>query len=432
MIIHITAGPKMDKYEGFIIRQLTNEELTRFQEIAIRAYPVMLPDNYTAEAKQAWLDRMKKENADTESGKSYFGCFKKDLLLGGMIYFDFEMTLFDHQTNVGGVGLICVDLLHKKEHVAKNIMKAFHDHYHSRGVTITALYPFRPDFYVKMGYGLGRKMNLYRFKPSSLPKTSKNNIVSLGPSDNQKIAECFNRFASLTHGMIQKTEKSFEGLLTNSTVVGYKKNDDFQGFLAFRARKVDPDNFILQNIVIRELIYENTEALAELLTYLYTQADQVQDIIYHTQDDFFHYLLEDPRNGGTAIFLTSQESNLQGLGIMYRVINARKLFSDLNLFNFNNQTVQLKMEIKDDFLSSNDGILILHFNRGRVQVMEDTATYDVEIKLKIEHFSSIFMGVVPFTKLVNLGLVEISDIKYIAIVNRLFLTGFPPMTTQQF
>ena len=75
------------------------------------------------------------------------------------------MTLFDQQVDIGGVGLISVDLLHKKEHVAKNIMKAFHNHYRSQGVTLTALYPFRPDFYVKMGYGLGKKMNQYKFKP---------------------------------------------------------------------------------------------------------------------------------------------------------------------------------------------------------------------------------------------------------------------------
>ena len=86
----------------------------------------------------------------------------------------------------------------------------------------------------------------------------------------------------------------------------------------------------------------------------------------------------------------------------------------------------------DNFLPLNDGILILHFNQGRVQVMEESAPFDVEIELSIEHFSSIFMGVVPFKTLINYGLVKISDISYLDIINRLFLTEQPPITTQQF
>jgi hypothetical protein len=56
----------------------------------------------------------------------------------------------------------------------------------------------------------------------------------------------------------------------------------------------------------------------------------------------------------------------------------------------------------------------------------------VEIEASINHFSSVFMGVVPLTKLVNLGLVKISDRKYLDVVNRLFTPEFPPLTTQQF
>ncbi len=419
------------KYEGYSFKKLTSDELSEFQKIVMKAYPVMLPDNFSSEAQQSWLDRMRTSNEE-DPHINYIGCFKGETLVGGMVYFDFRMTLFDRFVDVGGIGLVCVDLLYKKEYAAKNIVKAFHDHYYDRGVTITALYPFRPDFYADMGYGLGKKMNRYRFKPSSLPRGSKSHIVKLGISNLKEIVDCFNRFVTKTHGMILTNEKSMKRSVSKLDVVGYKKNGELQGFLAFSFKRVDPDNFILQDLIIEELIYENSTALHELLAYLRTQADQVREMYFHTQDDFFHYLLHDPRTGGNKLFLTSQESNLQGLGIMYRIINVKKLFTDLSTFNFRNQTVKLLLSLEDDFLEVNNNKLLLNFDKGICTLLDDTNDFDVEIHMDIKAFSSMFMGVIPFKKLYSLGVAQISNLDYLDIVNRLFETDFPPITTQQF
>jgi len=422
----------MSHHEEHTIRELKGNEFEDFQRIVIQAYPAMLPDNFPTEAKQAWLERMKKANKDSNSDKKYYGVFDSDHLLGGMIYFDYTMTVFSQPLQVGGVGLICVDLLHKKEHVAKSIMKAFHDHYYNLGIPITILYPFRPDFYAAMGYGLGKKMNRYQFKPVDLPKTMKKHLIPINSSHKRLVTECFNRYASKTHGMIQKTEEEFEKLLSSPIVIGYKKNGLIQGFLHFAFKKVDPDHSILHDLIIEELIYENAEVLSELLTYLSSQADQVRNIFFHTQDDYFHYLLHDPRNGGQNIFLTSQESNIQGLGIMYRIINAQKLFTDLKGHNFGNQSISLKLSLKDSFLPANNGSFVVKFDQGQSQLQNESGLVDAEIILDIDRFSSIFMGVVSFKKLYQLGLVTISDDKYLDIVNKLFMTEVPPLTTQQF
>ncbi|MHA1444729.1 MAG: GNAT family N-acetyltransferase [Candidatus Hodarchaeales archaeon] len=422
----------MSIYEGYTVRELKDDEFAEYQRIVMQAYPAMLPDNFSAEAKQEWLERMKKSNLENNSDRKYYGVFDSDRLLGGMNYFDFTMTVFSQLLQVGGVGLICVDLLHKKQHVAKSIMKAFHDHYYKLGVPITILYPFRPDFYAAMGYGLGKKMNRYQFKQSDLPKTVKKHLLPLNPSHKTLVTECFNRYASVTHGMIQKTEAALERRLSSPNVIGYKKNGLIQGFLHFTFKKVDPDHFILHDLIVEELIYENSEVLAELLTYLHSQADQVRNIFFSTQDDYFHYLLHDPRNGEKNIFLTSQESNLQGLGIMYRIINAQKLFTDLRNHNFGNQTISLKLTLKDSFQQSNNGSFVIKFDQGQSHIQNQSDSVDVEIILDIKYFSSIFIGVVSFKKLYQLGLVAISDVKYLDLVNKLFMTDIPPITTQQF
>ena len=275
-------------------------------------------------------------------------------------------------------------------------------------------------------------MNRYRFKPSDLPKGTKNHLIPLNPSHKELVTECFNRYAKKTHGMIQKAEVELERLLSSPNVVGYLKDEEIQGFLYFSFKKVKPDHFILHDLIIEELIYENHDALFELITYIHSQAVQVRNVFFHTQDDYFHYLLHDPRNGEPNIFLTSQESNVQGLGIMYRIINAQKLFIDLKDHNFGNQTIFLKITLKDSFLPSNDGSFVVKFVNGQPEVLKESNSVDTEIILDVKYFSSIFMGIVPFRKLFQLGLVEISNEKYLDAVNKLFMTEVPPITTQQF
>ena len=86
-----------------------------------------------------------------------------------MRLFDFRMTLHETAVSIGGVGGVAVDLAHKKQKVARDMILFFLRHYREKGAALTTLHPFRPDFYRQMGFGHGTKMNQYRVKPASLP-----------------------------------------------------------------------------------------------------------------------------------------------------------------------------------------------------------------------------------------------------------------------
>ena len=76
---------------------------------------------------------------------SFYGLFRDGDLLGIMCFHDFLMNFLGAQVAAGGVGQVAVDLLHKKEHVAKEMMGFYLRHYRERGVPLAVLYPFRPD-----------------------------------------------------------------------------------------------------------------------------------------------------------------------------------------------------------------------------------------------------------------------------------------------
>lgn len=100
-------------------------------------------------------------------GVQYAGTWRDDKPVGTMRLHSFEMNVHGVVMPAVGVGNVAVDLRHKKEHVAKDLMEYHHKHYRVSGAPMALLWPFQPDFYRNMGYGYGRKMNKYAMKPET-------------------------------------------------------------------------------------------------------------------------------------------------------------------------------------------------------------------------------------------------------------------------
>jgi len=410
------------------IRPLEDDEFPAFVEIFANAYPAMLPENFGKEQKQGLCERWSKVQKEP-GANMYYGCFREGKLIGGMRFFDFIMNIHGIMIPVGGVGSICVDLASKKEHVAKELVEYYLRHYHEKETSMTALYPFRPDFYRKMGWGYGVKMNQYRINPGDLPRGSKEDLHYLKATDAEAICECFNKYVARTHGMVLKEPAYFTRVLERGRVIGVKNGDKISGFLSFGFKKKYKDHFLLHDLEINDLVYDDAQALSKLITFLQTQLDQVNRIIYNTQDPDFHWLIHDPRNGEPNIFKTSQESNVQGLGIMYRVIDTLKIFGQLEEHNFNNVSLKLKMNVRDSFHPENNKSHIVHFENGKAKTSE--GDYDTEISIDISEFSSLLMGVIEFNKLIEYGIAKISNPEYTQLVNTAFKSQ-KPVTTEQF
>lgn len=300
---------------------------------------------------------------------------------------------------------MAVDLLHKKEKVCKELITYFLKHYRKKGISIASLYPFRPDFYKKMGFGYGTKVNQYRIKPESLPKgDSKKNTRFLGEDDREALLECYNRLMDRTSGMIEKSDFDLQRIFDQKNrIVAYEKDGKVRGYIIFTFQPTKKNNFLMNDLVVKEFIYESREALMELMTFLHTQLDQVNDVILNTQEEYFHYLLIDPRSStGNILPPAYHETNIQGVGIMYRVINVKGIFNVLNKHNFGNQNCNLKITARDTFLKKNEGGTIVHFEDG-ISHIKEKGRWDLEIIL------------------------DISDQNYVDTVNKLFMTETKPI-----
>ena len=412
------------------IRILTADDLDVFVDIFCEAYPGIEP---ASEEERVRLKERLRGLCEKEPTATYYGLFRQGRLLGGMRCHDFTMNLLHTRVPTGGVGQVAVALLHKKEHVAKEMMSFFLNHYRENGAPIVLLYPFRPDFYKRMGFGYGTKMNQYRVKPSALPKgSSKAHLRYLGEDDRQALLDCTTRMVDRTHGMIDKSDYELTRLMTNARhrIVGYEEDGRVLGYLAFVFER--GEDFIRNDIHVRELVYETPAVLSELLTFLHTQADQIRTIILETQDEFFHHLLLDPRNDSASLIPSVfHESNIQGVGIMVRVVDVPGVFRRLSERDFGGQTCRIKLTIGDSFLPENAGSTCLSLEGGRLRTMGE-GECDVEVRLDVSEFSSLLMGAVNFKSLYRYGLAGISDPGHVHVVDRVFAVEDKPVCTTAF
>ena len=409
------------------VKMLSDGDFEDYVRMSLEAYPAMFTD-FSAEQSAGWIKRMKAQQGEM-GAVQYVGCFRYGKLVGAMRMHSFEMNVHGEVIKAIGVGNMSVDLTRKKEHVAKEMMEYYHQWGLDNDASFAILWPFRPDFYVKMGYGYGRKMNKYMVRPDDLPRGSKEGVRFMNSDDIDALHACFNKYASETHGMVLKPKSFYERLFRRYKVVGYEEDGIIRGFVAFKFRKLKEDHFLLQNIQVEYLIYHDREGLGRLLAFLQTQLDQVERIEFITMDDDLHFLAKDPRNGEPHIFFTSQESNVQGVGMMYRILNKERFISELS-HDFNGVSLKVKFNVEDSLLPSNHGSIVVHFGGGK-QVLGESS-YDVEVSLNVEWFSSLIMGVVDFRKLWLYGLVEVSDESYMEKLDTLFHVAKKPETIEEF
>jgi predicted acetyltransferase len=409
------------------IRRLTPEELSDFVPIAANAYPDFHVN--TAEERQKLVERWQGQLADATT--SFHGAFRDGKLLGGMKHYDFQMTIFGAQVPTGGVGLVAVDLHRKKERVAYGLIQYFLHHYRERGAPLVELYPFRPDFYQQMGFGYGTKQSQYHVLPGDLPQAPTREHVRalVATEDLPLLMDCYNRYQQRRHGMIARSQLQWQRILggAEQRAAGCLRDGRLTGYLMFSFQPGAGGNWFDTDLTVEELVAETPEALAELLAFLRVQADQIRRITVNTQDEDFHFLPRDPRNGtGHVLPPVCHESNTQGVGLMYRVVDVPGIFAALAEHDFGGQTLRLQLTIRDSFYPENDGAVVVHFNAGHPLVVGDSDS-DAQVGLDVADFSSLLMGCVSFKSLYRYGRVTLSDTSYLDTLHRMFLAEEKPI-----
>src|SRR5262249_20198644 len=122
------------------------------------------------------------------------------------------------------------------------------------------------------------------------------------------------------------------------------------------------------------------------------------------------------------------QTNTQGVGIMYRVVDTNTAWAALAGRDFGGETLRLRLHARDGFRPANDLPVTVAFAEGKPPVVGD-GQHDVALDLDIAEFSSLLMGAIDLESLYLYGLAEVSDPVWLPQLTRLFATRKPITTT---
>lgn len=413
------------------IRQLNETHIDAYTDIAFNAYPSF--KNLEKDAVEKYK-KIAMEIMTNDPDVTFYGMFEGEKLIAVMRLFDFRMNCFGKILPVSGVGFLGVHLMHKKEKCAKAMIEFYEEIYKKKGTPIGMLLPFRPDFYKRMGYGMGTKMNQYRLPPDRIPAYfGKSDLRYVEKEDLDKLFDCHSRVVAKKHGMIMKIGDEIRDLKNdpyNKIIANYDEKGNINGYLVFKFQNAKDGNYTINNIYIKELIYENTDVLKKLLGFLRKQDDQVNLVVFNTEDENFYYLFDNPLNDSLNYIPYGYiESNTQAVGVMYKLFDIKQAFEQCSHRNYNNSNLKVRFLVYDE-LNNKEIEIVVNFIDGIVNT--DSEKFDVTMRTNMANFSSLFLGSTSVIGMYNLGLLELDNVEFLEDIDRTFYCSQKPVCYTDF
>jgi len=405
------------------IRKIKDSEINEFVEIQLNAYP---KENLTNEQKEktvASYDGFRKKASEIAE---FVALFDEGIMKGCMILYRYRMNVRYSMINAGGIGSVAVHTLYRKEKVCRHLIEYAHTYFSGKGIHLSFLYPFRTDFYYKMGYGFGTRKDRYEISPAAFPNGgNKKNIEFLKKDEINLMIDSYNKFMKSKNGLCIKYTQEFERYFGNPAfnIIGFKNNGKIDAYCIYKFVSASKNNFIKNNIEIIRLVYNTKNAFNGVMEYFRSLADQINRIIINTQDDMLYHAFIDPRDGSDYIIPSVYHKiGCTGVGVMYRVVDFKEFFEE-TIGYFDKKNLTIKMTLKDDFIEKNDGIFYIDFDSKLVS--SEGENYDYHLKTDIQTISSILMGAFDMRSAVEMGKIEIDNEEGLNTLQNLFYIAKP-------
>ncbi len=393
-------GTKME------IRFVKPEEVQQLARNVQTAFPSKTP--------QALLDNMPGELVHPDEGR-YLGCFDDDgTMIGSLLMMDFEMNVRGKMMKMGAPAYVSTSFLHKKEHVAKNLLRVQMGVFAQTGTAVGALHPFNPAFYHKMGYGYCTEQMMYSPRPQYIRSYGdKSGLSYAKPEDEEEILEFYRQYARKTHGATIHSFMDKHRIFDEPYVVVCRRNGRITGYLTFDFVEVDHYTDMYHDLAVREIICEDMETMKQFLTFFASQTDQIERVRIYTYEEYFHMLFTNPDSGENRAYDGAiQETGRKIMGFMFRILDLDEYFQQQNHCDKPvSREFTLELQVDDSFMESNNKMIQLHIKDKEVKLVSGQRA-DVVLKTNIADLSSFVIGAIPLEAFLWTGRMECSDTSY--------------------
>jgi predicted N-acetyltransferase YhbS len=371
---------------------------------------------------------------DEPVGYSHVGVFDETGLVGGMIVYPFIMNWRGAMVSAGGVGMVATSLMHRRQHVARDMIRWFVENERDRGAAFALLYPFSPAFYHRMGFGFSSPVMRYELIPGLLPATGDRSLCrSLTPGDIDLVREHCHRVATMRNGMLEKHEYELKGMFGNArNIVGVQEADRITGFVRFGFTDIIGGNFLSYDLAVSELSYETGTALRAILAYLNSLSDQVRRVRLNTQDPEFYHVIDDPRDtSGLLIGDVYHRMNQGGVGLMVRLTGREIQEEELASARFGPGTATVSLDVVETLTCETTKRIGFCFEAGQAgRTAPDQCS--AHVRIGVADASSLLTGAVSLRTLADLGRVDVTPASMLDLLNSIFRTETPPVCSTEF
>ena len=224
--------------------------------------------------------------------------------VGGLRQYPLEMYLHGRACSVQGLAAVAVAPEHRRRGMGRQMCREAMLMARRSGAPMSALFPFRADFYASLGYVLTGELHRYRFATADLPVFPGHERVR-PVRDQERMAllpSLYDWLLPRSHGLVTRSRAMWEDRFEGAGMVQglFSEDGELEGYLlarGVRGRSPERDTLRVQELVARDL-----DAWRSLLGWLSTQRDQWPRAYYDAvPDECFHQILPHPRLPGMAL-----------------------------------------------------------------------------------------------------------------------------------
>jgi hypothetical protein len=193
----------------------------------------------------------------------------------------------------------------------------------------------------------------------------------------------------------------------------------------------DPELRNRDELIVRDLAYEDDANLAALLGYLRSQRDQFARVAIESQDAALYLAAADPRDGSDVAVAPPASHRVAetGLGIMYRILDVERALAHVPATT---APFALRLDVDDAFQPAVGGTRTFRFGPQGAPRRDDTAVPDATLAIGVHDLASVVLGSLRVRDVVRHRLATVEPAGALDLVDAAFRADQPPYCTTRF
>ncbi|WP_435144445.1 GNAT family N-acetyltransferase [Halobaculum sp. P14] len=330
-------------------------------------------------------------------------------------YHDFSMRLRGDVHDVGGVSAVASPPEHRRSGLVREMLGALHEELRDGGVAFAALWPFKYEFYARMGYARVSAYSRTTVDVDALsaaaPKPA-GEFVRLRPDDWERLDAVYD--AAATEPLaFDRTEdwwrcRVFQSWESDPFVYGWERDGDLRGYVVYAVDEDDGD----RTLAVREHAAVDAAARGHLLRFCWTHDSQVDRVrLGGNATDWLFDLLDDPAAADTTV----------KPGAMLRVVDVPAALTAVDYPD--GADVDVALDVTDGGCPWNDDAFRLSVADGDADCGRTDGSPDAT--LGIGALSRLVVGSHAADRLATLGDLDADD-DALAALDKAFPAADPP------